>query len=352
MGYTEVLTGQGVAVDQWESQIFSEYLGQVFWSSMMGASTNAVIQVKDDLSKAAGDAINIGLRSQLKGGKVTGNNKGIGNEGTVEFYNQRIVIDNVRHLVKFEDVPMSQQRTAFNILNEGREALIEKNAFALEDDITTALTTIGTERVRGRYLYGAADSNWHGTHATALQNIDNSADQLTVAMINVAKRKALIPNNATAKIRPMRVNTGQNVEEYYAFVGHTLALRDLVENDAQWKNSQLNLPPSANRESPLFTGARFKGQYNGVLIYEYDRMPLVSSTIQCAHNLLLGAQAGACVWGQRSKFGEEESDIGHDISYETHEIRGDAKTVFNRAEHGGTNEDHGLINVFSAAVAD
>lgn len=352
MAYTEVLSTHQITPEQWESGIFSEYLGQVFWSSMMGTSTNAVIQVKDDLTKAAGDAINIGLRSQLQGGKVTGNNKGIGNEGKVEFYNQRIVIDNVRHLVKFEDVPMTQQRTAFNVLNEGREALIEKAAWNLEDDITSALTTIGTERVRGRYLYGAADSNWNATHATALTAVDNAADQLTVSMINVAKRKALIPNNATARIRPMRVSTGTNVEEYYAFVGHTLALRDLVENDAQWKNAQLNLPPSANRQSPLFTGNRFKGQYNGVLLYEYDRMPLISSTIQCAHNLLLGAQAGACVWGQRSKFGEEQSDIGHDISYETHEIRGDTKMVFNRDEHGGTNEDHGLVNVFSAAVAD
>jgi len=348
MAYTEVLTDNGLTVEQWESGIFSEYLGQTFWSSMMGTSTNSVIQVKDDLMKGAGDAITIGLRSQLQGGKVTGNNKGIGNEGKIEFYNQRIVIDNVRHLIKFEDVPMTQQRTKFNVLNEGREALVEKNKWDLEDAITSALTDTSLGRVQGRYLYGATDGNWDTDHATALANVDDSADKLTTAMINIAKRKALLPTNAEAKVRPMRVNTGENVEEWFAFCAHTLAIRDLVDHDTVWKNAQLNLPPNGNKNSPLFTGSRFKGAYNGVLIYEYDGLPLIASTAQVSHNLLLGAQAGAVCWGQRSKFGEEESDIGHDISYETHEIRGISKLAFSRS----TVEDQGIVNVFSAAVAD
>ena len=76
-----------------------------------------------------------------------------------------------------------------------------------------------------------------------------------------------------------------------------------------------------------------------------------TNSVQCAHNLLLGAQAGAVVWGQRSKFGEEFSDIGHDVSYETHEIRGVDKLYFTRTD-GATAEDHGMIHVFTAAVAD
>ena len=49
---------------------------------------------------------------------------------------------------------------------------------------------------------------------------------------------------------------------------------------------------------PLFTGSSFKGQYEGVLIYEYDRMPLVASTIQVTHPSSWGAQAAAVCWGR------------------------------------------------------
>lgn len=347
MAFTEILTAHSLTNEEWDDSIFVEYITQMWWSRLMGESPDAIIQMIEDLTKKDGDAITVQLRGQLVGGHVTGNNKGIGNEGRVDFFGQRIVIDNIRDLVKFEDVPMSQKRVNFNLLMQGKAALVDKAKERMEDDITSALTTVGSERVRGRYLYGAADSNWDATHATALTNIDNTADQLTTSMISVAKRKANIPINATARIRPMKIVNGKNAEEWYVFVGHTYCLRDLVDNDAKWQNAQLNLTPR-DGTNPLFTGSWFKGSYNGVLIYEYERLPLISSTIQTAHNLLLGAQAGAVVWGQRSKFGEEESDLGHDVSYEVHEIREESKLIFDRA----TTEDHGLINVFAAAVAD
>lgn len=348
MAYTEILTSHGLTQTQWDNMIFQEYLGQVWWSHLMGTSTDAIIQVKEDLTKKKGDAIVFGLRGQLVGGHVTGNNKGLGNEGKVDFYNQTITVDNVRDLVKFEDVPMSQQRTGFDVLQQGREALVEMARIRYEDQVTTAATTT-TNRVRGRYLYGALDSNWNATHATALQNIDNVADQLTLAMIQIAKRKALVPVNATARIRPMKVKSGMRFEEWFTFVGHTYAIRDLTKNDAAWKNEKLNLPPGGdNNANTLFTGSSFKGASDGILVYEYERLPLVSSTIQCAHNLLLGAQAVLAGWAQRSKFGEEWQDLGHDVSYEIHDIRSVDKAVFNRA----TPEDHGIVHVFSAAVAD
>jgi N4-gp56 family major capsid protein len=348
VAYTEILTDNGLTMEQWDNDIFEEYLQQLWWKNLMSAGTNSVLQVKEELMKQPGDAITIGLRSQLQGGLVTGRNKGIGNEGRIEFYNQRITIDNVRHLVKFEDVPMTQKRVGFDVLKQGKDALKEKAQHRLEDEITTALADTTLGRVRGRYLYGATDANWNANHATALTAIDDTNDKLTTAVIDIAKRKALIPVNATAKVRPFRTMSGKSFEEWYSFVGHTYAIRDLVTNDAAFRNLQLLMPPSDRSGNALFSGSSYKGQWNGTLIYEYDRIPLVSSTIQCAHNFLLGAQALAVVWGQRSKFGEEESDVGHDVTYETHEIRGISKLVFSRA----TPEDQGLINVFTAAVAD
>lgn len=352
MSYVEVLTDNGLTQEQWDNDIFMEYLGQTFMKRLMGKTERSVIQVDHRLEKAAGDAVTFGLAGQVEGGKVTGNNRGLGNEGSMEFYNQRVTVDNVRHLVKIQDVKMANQRVGFDILQKAKTGLKTKSSRDLDSSIIAALTDTSSGRVRGRYLYGAADSNWNATHATALQNIDNTADKLTVAMVNIAKRKAQVPVNATAKISPAILNLGSGmrdgVEEWFVVLVHPWAARDLTESDPSWKNAELNLPPSSKRTSPIFTGSSFLGARNGVLYHVVEDLPLISSTIQCSHNLLLGAQSGFVAWGQTSKFGEEPDDFGHEVSYENHEIRGIAKAVFNRT----TEEDHGIVNVFSAAVAD
>lgn len=350
MAFVEILTADGLTVEQWDASIFVEYIEMLWWKNLMGTSSNAIIQVKDDLTKKAGDAITLGLRGRMQGGKVTGNATGLGNEGTVSFFNERIVIDNVRHLIKIVDVPMTQKRVAFDVLQHAKEALVQKSQVDLDDEITRQLSDITEGRVQGRYLYGALDTNFNVTHATALANVDATDDQLTTNMIDIAKRKALRPLNATAKVMPMKIKLGKNFEEWYVMVAHPLAIRDMVENDAAWRNAQLNIPPLANSQSVIFTGSSFKGSWNGTLIYEYETIQLADNTnaVQTAHNLFLGAQAGAVVWGQRSKFGEEEVDLGHTLVFETHEIRGVEKLVFNRA----TEEDQGVIHVFSAAVND
>lgn len=348
MAYVEVLESNDLTVEQWDNMLMEEYIGQMWWKNVMGESQDAIIMMNEDLTSKAGSAINIPMRGLMQGGKVVGNATGIGNEGTVQLFNYRLVVDNVRHLIKVEDIPMTQQRTAFNVLTAAKDALNEKNSLDLDESLTSALSDTATGRVRGRYLYGATDSNWNATHATALTNIDNTDDQLTLDMINVAKRKARLPSNAEAKIRPMRVKNGKNYEEWYMFVGHDLAIRDLVKNDAAFNNAHLLIPPQSNASSPLFSGSSFKGNFNGVLIYEYERIQLSTSTIQVAHNLLLGAGAGCIAWAQRPKFGEEFTDLKHKVTYETHEIRGIGKVAFNR----DTVEDNGVVHVFSAAVAD
>lgn len=348
MAYVEVLESNDLTAEQWDSTLFEEYIGQMWWKNVMGASMDSIIQVNEDLTTKAGSAINIPMRGLMQGGKVTGNATGVGNEGTVPLFNFRVVVDNVRHLVRVEDIPMTAQRTAFNVLSAVKDALNEKNQLDLDETITSQLSDTATGRVRGRYLYGAADSNWNATHSTALTAVDNTDDQLTLDMINIAKRKARFPINAEAKIRPMRIKNGKNYEEWYMFCGHDLSLRDLVKNDAAFANAHLLIPPQSNADSPLFSGSAFKGNFNGVLLYEYERIQLVASTIQVSHNFLLGAQAAVVAWGQRPKFGEEFFDLKHKVTYETHEIRGVSKVAFNRT----TVEDNGVVHVFAAAVAD
>lgn len=355
MNFSHILTSYGITVKQWNGQLFSEYLDKTFWKPFMGMDDGAIINVKEDLTKKKGDRITFNIRSEIAGGRVDGASQGTGNEGSIEYYDYSVTVDEVRQLVKKQHVKISDQRAAFNLMQDVRPALTDKNKYNLEDDITTALTTIGSERVRGRYLYGATDSNWNATHSTALTNVDNTDDKQSTTMIEDAKIKARVPNNAHAKIRPWMTRSGMNngFQEWFMYVMHTYCARDMVRNDASWKNAQLNLPPMTNRESPIFTGSSFKGAWDGVLLYEWERMPLLSSTIVVAHNLFLGAQAACLAWAMHPEFNSDDEDLGHTQIFETDEIRGVSKVVWDRNTINSSisNEDNGVINVFAAAVA-
>lgn len=351
MAYVEILTDNGLTAEQWDNKIFTEYLSEVQFKNFMGEGPSAIIQVKEQLMKQDGDAITIGMRSRLQGGRVNGSATGVGNEGTMEFYNQRITIDNYRRLVRIKNLRMAQKRVGFDVLEQARMALQDEQSQDFEDDVLDAITEVATGRVRGRYLYGNSDSNWNATHTTALGNVDSTNDRLTTDIVEIAKRKAIIPVNATARIRPMKVKGGKAVEQWFVYLGHTFCFRDLRKFDAAWVNAHLNIPPQANSDSPIYSGSWFKGSWEGVLLYEYDRMPLSSdgaSSAQISHNVLMGAQAAAVVWGQRSKFGEEDEDLGHEKIYEVHEIRGISKLVFSRS----TPEDNGIVHSFTSAAND
>lgn len=357
MSFESILTAHGVTVERWEADIMYEWLRQSFFSRFMGDSENAIVQMKSDLTKAAGDALTIQIASEVQGGVVTGSTKVQGNEGRMDFYSQRLVVDNDNVSVRMDNIPMQQQRVSFDVLRAARTGLTRKRRLRTDDRIVNALSVTSTGRVRGRYLYGATDSNWNATHTTALTNVDNAADQQTLAMIDIAKRKAQVPTNATAKIRPMMSienDEGKGFQEWYIYMAHPLAIRDMTQNDAKWSQPQLLLPPTANPSSPLYTGSSFKGGYNGVLIYEWEGTQLVTSTIQCAHNMLLGAQAAAVVWAQYSKFKEQDYNYGEDMGFKLHEINGIEKLIYDRASVDATitNEDNGVVHVFSAAVAD
>lgn len=362
MAYTEIATSGNSAVvseEQWNDQCHREYVGQLKAKFLIGTGTDAVIQAKEDLSKKAGDAITVRYASAQTGGVVRGNAKAAGNEGSMGFYAQRFLVDNTRTAQLMEDVPMTQKRVSFDVKSEMKDALTTLHARTLDDDIVAMLCDTGTGRVRGRYLYGILDSNWNATHATALTAVDGTNDMLSSAMISMAKRKAVINGTGVSqKLRPTKIKNGLQAEEWFMFLGHTLAIRDLVTNDATFRTTQLLLPPASRDNSIYFSGSHFKGSIDGVLIYEYDRLPLIASTIQVAHNLLLGARAGVIAWAQRSKFTEDNTrDFGHDYACELHDIRNklvtgasnNLKSVYN---DGTNSHDYGIVNVFSAAVAD
>ncbi|MBI1362707.1 MAG: N4-gp56 family major capsid protein [Proteobacteria bacterium] len=334
----------GVSAEQWSTEVFSEYLSNNPFYSFMGANTNSIVQVKEELTKAPGDAITVQLRARLSGAGVTGATTLKGNEEDLVFYDQKLTVDTIRHAVILRG-EMSQKRVAFDLRNQARDALVDWASNKMRTDIITALTDTSVGRDRTRYLYGATDANWNATHATALANVDATTDKLTTDLISRAKRKAML--EGSHRIRPFQVKQNGRVDEVFVLFAHPYAVRDLLA-DQSFRDVNTYLPGSVN-ESVMVHGQRYKGMWDGVMIFETEDMPIVedagASSIDVAHNVLCGAQACAIAWGKTTNYKEENDDYGHENGFAIDEIRGVEKLVFD-------DIDHGLVNVFTAAVAD
>lgn len=339
-----ILTTHGVSAEQWSREVMQEYLGHNPFYNFMGEGSNFVIQVREELTKAPGDAITVQLRARLTGAGVTGDTALAGNEENLVFYDQRLSVDTIRHGVILRG-EMSEKRVAFDLRNQAREALVDWASNKIRNDLMAALTDTSVGRDRTRYLYGAADSNWHATHATALGNVDATNDKLTTAMISIAKRKAQL--GGSRKVRPFVMDNDKGTEEIYVLFAHPYAVRDLLADQA-FRDVNTYIPQNFS-ESVLIHGQRYKGMWDGVMIFECEEVPLLNDAgaadIDVAHNVLCGAQAAAVVWGKKTNYKEDSNDYGHENGFAIDEIRGVKKLVFN-------NIDHGLVNVFTAAVAD
>lgn len=336
-------TTHGVTAEQWSNEVFSEYLAQNPFFNFMGTTSHSIVQVKEELTKAPGDAVTIQLRAKLSGAGVSGNTVLKGAEEDLVFYDQRLTVDTLRHAVMLRG-EMSEKRVAFDLRNQAREALVDWASDKMRKDIITALTNTAIGRDRTRYLYGATDTNWNATHATALANVDATNDKLTTAAISKAKRKALL--EGARKVRPFQLKDGNKLEEVYVLFAHPYAVRDLL-TDTDFKALNTYIPTTFG-DSVLVHGQRYKGMWDGVMIFETE-MPVLSgvgtSAINVAHNVLCGAQACAVAWGKRTNYKEDADDYGHQNGFAIDEIRGISKLVFNSV-------DHGVVNVFTAAVAD
>lgn len=339
-----IQTTHGISAEQWSREVMQDYMGINPFYSFMAEGTNAVIQVREELTKAPGDAITVQLRARLTGAGVTGDTALAGNEENLVFYDQRILVDTIRHGVLLRG-EMSEKRVAFDLRNQAREALVDWASSKIRSDLMTALTDTTIGRDRTRYMYGATDANWHATHATALGNVDAINDKLTTALISIAKRKAMM--GGARKVRPFQMKNGEGNEELYVLFAHPYAVRDLLADQA-FRDVNTHIPVNFS-ESALVHGQRYKGMWDGVMIFECDEIPLLNDEgagdIDVAHNLLCGAQAAAVVWGKKTNYKEDSNDYGHENGFAIDEIRGIKKLVFN-------NIDHGLVNVFTAAVAD
>ena len=176
---TDTTPATGLVVQQWEDKFFQEYLHDGGFKPLMGTNENAVIQVKEDLSKKSGDSITIALVNRLNNAAVTGTSTLEGNEEDMASRSLRIYVDKRRNAVRIAE--MSEQKSAISLRNAARATLLD---WAMEDTRDLIIQALGslngtafisrTAAIADAWLVDNADRAYFGAGVGAFT--DMSAD--------------------------------------------------------------------------------------------------------------------------------------------------------------------------------
>ena len=162
-------------------------------------------------------------------------------------------------------------------------------------------------------------------------------DKLTCAVIGRAKRKAKMHE---PMVKPLKID-GQ--DKYIMLVG-TWAACDL-KADPVWQAAQQNAAIRGSK-NPIFTGAL--GEYDGVVLYEYERVMNTktgASSANVVHNLLLGQQAACFAVAREARFIKDEDDYGN--------VQGNGIAFFGGIEKSIYNsKDYGVIQVMTGGAVE
>lgn len=358
---TDTVPATGLVVQQWEDKFFTEYLHDGGFKPLMGTSENSVIQVKEDLTKKAGDSITIALVNRLTNAATTGTAVLEGNEEDMASRSMRIYVDKRRNAVRVAE--MSEQKSAINLRNAARATLLDWAMEDTRDLIIRALGSLnGTDFVdrtaaigdawlvdnKDRTVFGvyAAGGSAGGTDLSAdLAQLDTSADKFS----NVAlDSMILVAKTCNPKIRPMR-DPG-NGKRYYVAFANPFAFKDLRDS--------IDTEVLANTVVEMQASKLFEGgdiMWNGVIVKETDNIPIYgdigNSSAEVTPVYLCGAQALAVAYAKRWKTVTEEFDYGDKYGVAVDGIYGVRKIIFGTGTADTDDlKDNGVVTGFFATT--
>jgi N4-gp56 family major capsid protein len=358
---------QGLTPLVWDSDFFTEYVRKNQFARYMGTTMGAMIQVREDLTRKAGDTVVFPTVRRLVGAGVSGNTVLEGNEEILNARSLNLVVSAFRHAVAVSD--WDEQKSVIDLREAAREALMVWELEKMRNDIITSLEAITADNNvqvsyaaatagqrntwmvnnADRVLFGASKSNAvSGVMATALLTVDNTADKMSAAIVTLAKR---IARTASPRIRPISVNDD---EEWFVMFMPSLPFRDLMQDPVIINTLQYAW--DRGRDNPLFTAGDIL--YNGVIIREVPEMPVIAGAgtggIDVAMSALCGAQALGVAWAQRMKSTTNTRDYNFMHGVGIQEMRGIGKLRFGVDPTVDTTKpvDAGIVSVWTSAVAD
>lgn len=347
--------------EQWDDKFFMEYLTENRYSGEMGTSENAIIQVKEDLTKKKGDRVNFALVNKLTQAATTGRNMMEGNEEDMTSRSYELAVDKRRNAVRFAEI--DEQYNSFSLREAAKATLKEWSLKDTEALIEQALGSInGTAFTsadqnardawlvdnRDRVVFGSGYAGVDMSAGLAELTAGTATEWLTTAHIDTMKLYAV--TRANPKIRPVR--SASNGRLYYTMYAHPLAFRDL-KRDTKITDAQKDVALEMENNR-LFQGGDLL--WNGVIIKEahglYDTMTITgegdSSTVVPA--FLCGAQAIGAAYARRWRSKTEEFDYGDKHGVEISAIYGIGKIQFGSGSGDRDDlKDNGVVTGWFAS---
>lgn len=308
----------------WAKKVWHEGVKDSYFDKFTAMDGSNVVHQNKDLTNVKGDSVVFGLMMNLTGSGVEGNRQKLsGAEDTLNIYDFTVQTQLVRNAVsRFE---ADDQKSQYDMLKEIKVVLKQWLSDWLDNKLIDKLTSNNSN---AETLYASAA----GTQASITAN-----DKLTTTIISRAKRKAQMH---APKIQPIKID---GMDKYIMLVS-PWAARDL-KDDPKWLEAQQNANVRGSK-NPIFTGAL--GEYDGVVLYEYERVYNVStgaSSANVCHNLLLGKQAACFAVARPAKHIEQTDDYGN--------IAGNGIAFYGAVEKTKFNgSDFGVINVRTGGVVE
>ena len=310
MAATEFGNGSVHNVLRWSNKLMREAMDMTYFKKFSGTSEDNIIQILTDLERSPGDTVKYDLLYQNRGDGVQGDTTLEGYEEALEFYQDEVKIDQLRHAHSFRK--MTQQRTLHDLRKIGRTSLATWFAWKFDTLMFAYLAGAvgdGSETCSGTMGSGGFAGNAVQT-PEATHHLDKTGAVMKLSYLNTAKTLAKTIN---PRIEPVMVD-GQ---PKYVFVGHPYSINALRTESGETGWAMIQARAGVNGpKNPIYTGAM--GEYNGIVIHESEYIPtndgatvLTGFTAQNDKaNLLLGKGAGAFAMGNAYQKVDQSSNGG------------------------------------------
>ena len=308
----------------WAKKVWHEGVKDSYFDKFIAMDGSNVVHQNKDLTNVKGDSVVFGLMMNLNGPGVEGNQKLSGAEDTLNIYDFTVKTKLIRNAVSRYEA--DDQKTQYDMLKEIKGALKQWLADWLDNKLMNELCSTPSSSKE------AVAASAAGTYASITAN-----DKLTTTIISRAKRKAMMH---APKVQPIKID---GMDKYIMLV-HPWAARDL-KDDPKWLAAQQNANVRGSK-NPIFTGAL--GEYDGVILYEYERVVCDNtgaSSANVCHNLLLGKQAACFAVARPAKHIEQIDDYGN--------IAGNGIAFYSEVKKTNfNNKDYGSIQVLTGGVVE
>lgn len=333
------------AVKLWAKRTDQQVLKKAWVGQFIGTGSDSLCQLREDLTKSAGDRIRTILRLQLSAPGVQGNNTLEGAEEALITYTDDLLIDNIRHAV-ISGGKMSEQRVPFSVREEARLGLQDWHTDRLDywffNQISGNTAQTNTLYTGNQAVSAPDTSHWIFANSKGAESSLSVSDTFSLAYVDQCVLKA-----RTLPIPIRECNTGSKQAKYVMFITpeqHYDLRRTTATND-YYDIQQAALQGGQTTDNPIFTGAI--GLYNSTILHEAYRLPVAvlsnnsngTATNGQGRAVFCGAQAASLAYGsngtaQRLSWVEKYFDYQDKLGVAAGYIAGLKKLRYNSKDFG------------------